>query len=123
MRELAAQIVGQYGRDVKLLPAAAGLEKKLTGAEPGLVEARVTFQEDRGTSLQAGHLEGTRGAGDVARARARGLTANVPAASIAFEPTERTRLLDGSTTYAVTLVTPRHFGAELVSYNLLLRPL
>lgn len=124
MKALVANLVGNHGRSVKLLPAATiGLEKKLTGAEPGLVEVTVTFQEDKGPHFQAGQLESARGAGDVGRARVRSLTASVPADSIAFVPSERTRLLDGSTTYAVQLSTPRHFGKELVSYNLLLRPL
>lgn len=120
----AKRAIDRTGRTFRIIEngAALGLEKKLTGKEDGFVSVKGKLKNESPV-IPAGSLDSTRGTGDVARAGYKRWKLTVAAAAIEFVPTEKTRVVDGATMYAVERPRPVYYVEDLVSYELTLRPL
>jgi hypothetical protein len=119
-----ARAIARTGRPVKIIAdgAAGGAEKRYTGAEAGFVAVRAVYREKKiPVTIPHGDVDDMRGEADTERAAHRERTLRVAYAALDFEPTEKTRVVDGQT-FAVGHVERRYHEADLVAYVLVLRP-
>lgn len=120
-----ARAIARTGRTVKVLAdgVSGGIEKRYTGAEPGFIAVKAVFKSKvLQITRHEGDVDRMRGEADEARAAHRELRMTAAAASLGFEPTEKTRVVDGGKTYAVQHVDRKLFGDDPLSYTMVLRP-